>query len=308
MRFIVNFSLLFFLFSSAVKAQEEVILERPDIHLHGTLLSPESETERAVLIIAGSGNTNRNGNTLPGYKNNALKKLAEALTDLGFATLRYDKRGVGESVSDSLNQEELRFEDFANDAAGWVEYLSQTYNDITVVGHSQGGLVAMLALQETEADRMISLAGMASDLHTTLRRQLERQPPFVTGAAYPILDSLKAGVKTESVPQFLNSLLHPSIQDYLISFMRYDPLVEIKKLDIPVLIVQGTTDLQITVEEAMDLAKSYPRSTLAIIDGMNHVLRESPEEMNANLSTYSGPELPLHPDLLPAIEAFLIEE
>ena len=131
------------------------------------------------------------------------------------------------------------------------------------------------------------------------------QPQFVKEAAFPILDSLRIGVKIDSVPPYLNALAHPKIQDYLISFMKYDPREEIKKIQTPILIVQGTVDIQITTEGAKSLATYNSLAQLEIIEGMNHVLKESTENPNENLATYANPNLPLHPGLLPKILPFL---
>lgn len=291
----------------SLKAQEEVRVQTKGVELFGTLLVPEKETKKAILFISGSGATDRNGNTKPTYSNDALKKLAEELTALGFATLRYDKRGVGRSVSDSIRAEDLRFEQYAEDAAVWLSFLRKKYSEITIIGHSQGALVGMMATQKSRADKFISLAGLSEDAYTTVKRQLSNQPAFVVDAAYLILDSLKLGVKVAVIPPFLNSLFNPKTQDYFISFMKYDPRVEIKKMNCPILVVQGTTDLQITVEGATAMSQCSPYANLKIIEGMNHVLRQSTKEVTENMSTYSNSALPLHPDLVNTIKAFLAQ-
>lgn len=288
-------------------AQREIQILSGDITLYGTLLEPDRETENAILIISGSGNTDRDGNTLPIYKNDAIKILAKELTALGYATLRYDKRGVGRSINDLIGAETLRFEQYVNDAANWITYLDEHYDNVTVIGHSQGALVGMMAIQLAPADRFVSLAGLAEDAYTTVRRQLSSQPQFITDAAYPILDSLRNGVTVDSVPPLLLSLFDPRIQDYFISFMRYDPMEEITQLRIPALVIQGTTDLQITVDEARALSEKAIFVRLEIIDSMNHVLREVSSDQSANMATYSNADLPLHPKLVPAIASFLKE-
>jgi len=296
--------LLLFLFSSLF-AQEEVKVSATNVELYGTLLVPEKKTNKAIFIISGSGATDREGNTKPGYVNDALKKLAEELTGLGFATLRYDKRGVGKSISDSLRAENLRFEHYVSDAIEWISFLKKKFGDVTVVGHSQGALVGMMAVQKNKVDRFVSLAGLSEDAYTTVKRQLLGQPKFVVDAAYPLLDSLKSGQKVKNVPPYLNGLFSPKIQDYFISFMQYDPRVEIRKLSCPILVIQGTTDLQITVEGATEMSNNSKYSTLKIIQEMNHVLRKSSSDKNENMSTYSNATLPLHPDLVNAIKNFI---
>lgn len=298
-------SSVLFSYSTTLFAQKNVSLISKGVELFGTLELPKNKTNKAILIISGSGQTDRDGNTKPLYMNDALKKLALELTDLGYTTLRFDKRGVGESSSDSLTYETIRFEDYVLDASNWISYLKEEYSDITVIGHSQGALVGMLAIQNNSVNKFISLAGLSEDLYTTLKRQLSNQPSVVKDAAFPILDSLKMGVKVDSVPPFLESLMGPSVQDYFMSFMKYDPREEIKKLNIPILIIQGSTDLQITVQGATEMSNKSDFASLKIIKDMNHVLRKSSSETAENMATYNNTELPLHDELIEDIKTFL---
>lgn len=299
------FTILIICFSIPLFAQEEVKLTSDAVEMYGTLLIPKKKTNKAILIISGSGSTDRDGNTKPIYINNSLKMLAEELADSGFVTLRYDKRGVGKSISDSMKAEDLRFEQLVNDAAEWISFLKNQYNDVTVIGHSQGALVGMMAIQKNKVNKFISLAGLSEDAHTTVKRQLANQPKFVIDAAYPILDSLKSGIKVKDVPTYLNSLFNPKIQDFFISFMKYDPREEIKKIGLPVLVIQGTNDLQITVAGATEMSTNSHSSSLKVIENMNHVLKKSGKDVTENMNTYNNPILPLHPDLVIAIKQFL---
>jgi alpha-beta hydrolase superfamily lysophospholipase len=298
-------STLLFVHALALSAQQEVKVTVEHLDLYGTLLTPAKKTNKAILIISGSGTTDRDGNTKPMYTNDGLRKLAEELTELGFATVRFDKRGVGKSVSASTTAEELRFEHLISDASAWIAFLKDRYEDITVIGHSQGALVGMVAIQHNEVNRFISLAGLSEDAYTTVKRQLANQPKVVVDAAYPLLDSLKNGFKVKNIPPYLNSLFNPKTQDYFMSFMKFDPREEIKKVNCPVLVIQGTTDLQITVEGATEMSRNASKPSLKIIEGMNHVLRTSPINVNANMATYNNPTLPLHPDLVGIIKEFL---
>jgi len=292
-------------FSTSLFAQQDVSILSKRVELSGTLELPKSKTNKAILIISGSGQTDRDGNTKPMYTNDALKKLAHELTVLGYTCLRYDKRGVGKSLSDSVSYETLRFEDYVIDASNWISYLKKDYTNITVIGHSQGALVGMLAIQRNPVNTFISLAGLSEDLYTTVKRQLSNQPTMVKDAAYPILDSLKIGVKVDTVPQFLQSMMGPSVQDYFMSFMKYDPREEIKKLGIPILVIQGSTDLQITVQGATEMSKNSTYARLKIIENMNHVLRKSSADRAENMATYNNTQLPLHDALVGEIKTFL---
>lgn len=292
-----------------LKAQEEISILSNDIESFGTLIKPNENTNTVVLIIAGSGPTNRNGNTIaPGinYTNNSLKMLAEKLAEHNIASLRYDKRGVGKSTNDSIRQENITFNDFVNDANNWISYLKKNYDTIVVAGHSLGALVGMLAVQQNETTKFISIAGISSSGYETLKRQLStNQPQFVTDAALPILENLNQGKKVDSIPEFLNSLFHPKLQAYIMSWLSYDPKIELKKLTIPILVVQGSTDLQITVEEARTMSKVNPKSELVVIENMNHVLKEVSSDMNKNMATYSNPDLSLHQELMKNIIDFI---
>lgn len=287
-----------------VRAQEEVTIPSGDVILSGTLLAPENATT-VCLIIAGSGPTDRDGNVAQMGKNNSLKLLAEALANEGIASLRYDKRGVGKSSPGKINQSELRFEHFVDDAIAWINFLDPLFDKIIIVGHSQGALVGELAAQETPVDGLVSLAGMAKGAHATIKEQMGQQPAFIQQAAIPILDSLHAGHLVNKVPPLLNSLFRPDIQPFLISFMAYDPREELAELDIPVLIIQGSVDLQITTVSAQALSENYAKAHYAEIKGMNHVLKETTEDRSTNLATYSNPDLPLHSELIPVILDFI---
>ena len=286
----------------SLQAQEEVFVESSGVKLYGTLQAPQSN--QVVLFISGSGPSDRNGNQ-PGYQSNCLKMIADSLEANGIASLRYDKRGVAKSASDQLNWSDLRFEHLIGDAEAWCSYLSTRFDHITILGHSQGALVGLLAAQNQPVDRFVSLAGLANSMYETLHRQLGKQPKFVSDVALPMLDSLAAGIKVDSVPPYLNSLFNPDVQDYLMSALHYDSREEITKLNIPKLVVQGTTDIQIPVEEAEELAALSPQAHLVIIEGMNHVMKPAPEAQITNLSTYNQPDLPLHQDLIPALIKFL---
>ncbi len=299
-------TLLILAFNQYVYSQKEVTIVSNNLQLSGTLIDPNNAAETVVLIISGSGKTDRDGNTNElGYINNCLKMIAEDLSGKGIASLRYDKRGVGKSINDSLNAELLRFSQYIDDATNWINYLKSKYKHVIVLGHSQGSLVGIIAAQKAHPDKFISLAGIGESGYNTLKRQLSKQPKFVTDAANPILDSLNNHIKVDSVPKFLYSVFNPKLQDYLISWLNYSPENEIRKLDIPILIIQGTTDIQITVDDAKMLANSNKNSNLVIIENMNHVLRYFEGDLNQNISTYSNPTLPLHKELMATIINFI---
>lgn len=287
--------------------ENSIVLKTKNGDIHGSILMPDHQGEfPVVLIIAGSGPTDRNGNN-PMMKNNSLKMLAEGLAERGIASVRYDKRGIGESKQAGGDEKSLRFENYIDDAKDWIDFLHQndSFIDIVVLGHSEGSLIGMIAAQKEEVNKYISLAGIGDRASKAIREQLKSQPPFVTDLSSPILDKLESAQTVDSVPPILLSLFRPSVQPYLISWFKYDPTVEIEKLRKPVLIVQGTTDIQVPVSNADVLAQSNPQAQKAIMEGMNHILKVSEADRMKNIETYSNPDLPLHPDLIDILIDFL---
>lgn len=292
-------------------SEDTVRLDTPTGVIEGSLVVPFTPDSSGgipvALIIAGSGPTDRDGNNGM-MTNNSLKMLAYGLAERGIASLRYDKRGIGRSKSAGIEESALRLEHYMDDAAGWIHYLHNDgrFGAVTVTGHSLGGLVGMVAARQAEADKFISLCGTGRPGAETLRRQLQGQPPIFMEYALPVLDSLEQGHLVYHVDPGLNMLFRDDVQPYLLSWFKYDPREEIARLDIPVLVIQGSTDLQIPVEEAEGLAAASEDAELRIFEGMNHVLRTAPPETAKNLPTYNDPDLPLHDGLVDAIAGFVL--
>jgi pimeloyl-ACP methyl ester carboxylesterase len=262
-----------------------------------------------VLLIAGSGPTDRDGNSamLPG-KNDSLKMLAEGLAAKGIASLRYDKRGIGESRSAMTAEQELRFETYIDDAAAWAKQLKKDprFSKVVIVGHSEGALIGAVAARKAAAAAYVSIAGVGRPADAVLRAQLMgKLPPDLRETSDRILGALKDGNTVTEVPASLAALYRPSVQPYLISWFRYDPAEEVKKLTIPVLIVQGTTDMQVSVDDARALAAAKPDPKLEIIEGMNHVLKMVADPTK-QVASYSDPSLPVAPRLVDAIAGFVL--
>jgi hypothetical protein len=284
-----------------------VVLETENGRLEGTLLVPDIKRDIPVaLIIAGSGPTDRNGNN-PGMKNNSLKMLAEGLTKEDIASLRYDKRGIGKSRNAGMHEDSLRFEHYIQDARDWIELLQKRkeFNDIIVIGHSQGSLIGMIASRKKEVKKFISIAGSGESVDKLLLAQLKSQPPYVMEDAKPIIEKLKNGQTVDDIPQYLYSLFRPSVQPYVISQFKYDPCEEIAKLDKQIMIIQGTTDLQIRILDANLLAMSNPNAEKHIIKGMNHIMKNAESDRQKNLATYNQPDLPLTEGLVDKIVKFI---
>jgi len=279
-------------------------------NIEGTLMYPSAPIPVPLaIIIAGSGPTDRNGNN-PMMTNNSLKMLATALADKGIASLRYDKRGIALSKSAGLKENDLRFEMYINDAVEWVKLLKKdiSFNQIVIIGHSEGSLIGMVASQNQGVTRFISLEGAGQPADQIIREQMKAQPPVVMTQSSPILDELVKGNTVENIPPYLSSLFRLSVQPYMISWFRYDPQKEIEKLKKPILIVQGTTDIQVNIDDANRLHSASPDSKLVIIEGMNHILKNAEAEQTKNIMTYRDPNLPLNNELAKVISDFIHEK
>lgn len=289
--------------------EEEYNLDVDKGKIYGTLMMPKDrEGSTVALIIAGSGPTDRNGNN-SSMKNNSLKMIAEALAKEGISSVRFDKRGIGESASLVEKEEALVFEDYVNDVVGWIEKLKKDnrFNKVVVIGHSEGALIGAVAVNNTDVDGFVSIAGVGYSAYETLERQLKAQSQQVFEICKPIMDELMKGNLVDDVPEGLYSLFRPSVQPYLISWFKYDPVEEISKVEEPVLIIQGDNDIQITVEDANRLYEGNPESKLVIIEGMNHILKDAPEDREENIATYSNPTLPLNERFVKELINFINE-
>ena len=308
-----HLALFLFLWSPSVWAvSEDVLLETDLGPLYGTLEIPESPAPKAVaLIISGSGPTDRDGNSamLPG-KNNSLKYLAEGLLEQGIASLRFDKRLIGESASDQLTEEDLRFDLYISDAEFLAGYLKKRFDlPVFLVGHSEGSLIALVAAKSDQVSGVVSLAGVGQNASQVILDQLKKQlPEPMMQQSETVVDSLVAGELVTEYPPELFALFRPSVQPYLISWFRYDPAVELAALDCPVLLIYGTTDLQVPPSEADFLMRADDTARLVVIEGMNHVLKSVSGTMVEQIGSYSDPQLPVVPELIDDVSTFILEE
>ncbi len=274
--------------------------------IDGTLLIPKAvENPNLVIIIGGSGPTDRNGNQ-NFLKNNSLKKLAEGISKNGIATYRYDKRVV-KQLKQGVIDKNILFDDFVTDAISVIDYFKNTrkFNKIYVLGHSQGSLVGMLAAQN-KADGFISIAGAGQPIDQIVVEQIARTYPVFTDDAKRIFESLRDGKKTAKYPPELSAIFNIEIQSFMMNWMQYNPQEEIKKLQIPILLINGTSDLQVEAKEATLLKEAAPKATLKIIDKMNHILVPITDNDNLeNSKSYNEPNRQLSPELIETITEFV---
>lgn len=283
------------------------------IELGGTLTLPKDlrRPVPVVLMIAGSGPTDRNCNSGAQLQSNAYAMLADSLSRLGVAMLRYDKRGSGTNITavvQHLKTEDHRFDFYVNDAVGFARILQadKRFSKVILAGHSEGSLVGMLAARQTNANGFISLAGAGRNIAEILKVQLGReQSPDSQHYINVRLDSLRAGKRVLSVTPGLMPIMNPKMQPAMISWMKYDPAIEIVPFKGPVLIVQGRRDIQVAASEADELKKVRPDAQLVFFETMNHILKEAPDAFMANVQTYSDPKLPLMKGVADAIAEFV---
>jgi pimeloyl-ACP methyl ester carboxylesterase len=296
---------------AALLAGEAVKLDTGSGTLAGTLELPEGKAPVAVvLIIAGSGPTDRDGNSsMIKGKNDSLKMLAEGLAAHGIASLRYDKRGIAESKSAAAKEDALRFEMYVDDAVRWGEYLRKDsrFRALVIAGHSEGSLIGMIAARKLAANGFVSIAGAGQPAGQIILEQLRGKslPAELMKQTEDAVKALEGGHTVESVSPALAALFRPSVQPYLISWFRYDPAREIANLKMPVLILQGTTDIQVTVQDAKRLSAANPAAKLAIIEGMNHVMKDVPADMSKQIASYGDPALPISAKLMDEVVALV---
>ena len=280
--------------------------------LHGTLLTPESQTRAAAVILPGSGPTDRDGNSPQfGIRAAPYRLLAEGLAERGVATIRIDKRGIGESGAAGPAEADLRFNAYADDARAWAaEAAAKTGRPCAwLIGHSEGALVA-LAAAANDSDKvcgLVLLSGAGRPAGEVLREQLAALPEPLKTRAYEVVTELEAGRTVTDPPAELAALFRPSVQPYLISWLALDPAKLAAAYDGPIFVGQGTTDIQVSVADAEAIKVAQPRATLVVWDGVNHVLKTAPAGRAANIATYMDPALPLAPGVAEAVADFVLK-
>lgn len=308
-------ALLLLLCSGLAQAAAPTVLQRPiDLDtgqgvLHGSLLLPQQATPPpVVLIIAGSGPTDRDGNNPASGRLDNLKRLALLLAGEHIASVRFDKRGVAASQPATPDERDLSVERYVADTVAWGRKLraDPRFGPLILLGHSEGALIATLAAEQAGASAVITVAGSGRPVADVLREQLaQRLPPAELARGNAVIDRLQAGQTSLDVPAPLRDVFRPSVQPYLISLLRQDPAAAFARLQIPALIIQGRNDVQVEVADAERLKAAKPDAQLALIDGMNHTLRITPRDMRQQRDSYRNPGLPLARELGERIVAFI---
>jgi len=287
----------------------EVFIDIPGGRLYGTLSAPlSSKPASAVLVIPGSGPTDRDGNSmlLPG-KNDSLLRLGNGLVKAGFLVLRVDKRGIGKSVWPGLREEDMTIGQMAGDAGAWLAYLraAEGIKRIATIGHSEGALVALLSAREAKPEYLVLLAPLSADFFDTLFKQLAGMPEDYLRRARFIYEELKVGRYVNKVDADLLPLFRPSVQPYMRSLIEHRPAALLAAQGIPTLVVAGGRDLQIELADAKALASARPGVGFLPLEDMNHVLKAVKPDLADNQAAYSQPSYPLAEGLVSGIAEFL---
>jgi pimeloyl-ACP methyl ester carboxylesterase len=289
--------------------EREITVDGGAAPLYGSLLTPQgARPGPAVLLIAGSGPTDRDGNsTVPQVRPANLKLIAEGLAAAGVTSLRYDKRAIGKSAPAALSEADLRFTTAVDDAVLFARLLKAQpgVTCVILLGHSEGSLIAALAAQKVETCGVIEASGIGRPLGVVLREQLVHTlPPPLMAQADAGLTELEHGRTIASIPG-LDALFRPSVQPYLISQLTLDPAKALAAVKAPVLILQGDNDVQVSVQDARLLAAARPDAKLVILPGVSHILKDAPTDRPGNLATYADPGRPLAPGVMPEVLAFV---
>lgn len=298
----------------AAPIETAVEVQGPGGLLKGTLTSPERSARAPVMIlIPGSGPTDRDGNNPLGVAGGPYRRLAQALAERGVATVRVDKRGQFGSAGASFGDQGPTVAAYAADMKAWIgEVRRRTGAEcVWLAGHSEGGLVAEVTAQDAQGVcGLVLISAGGRRLSDVIREQITSNPanpPDVLEQSERALSSLERGerIDVSSFHPGLQPLFNPAAQGFLISVFSYDPAELLKTYEGPVLVVQGTTDIQIRMSDAQRLAAARPGVELAVIEGMNHVLRAAPADRMANAATYGDVEAPLSPGVAEAIAGFI---
>ncbi len=282
---------------------QDVTLATDTGALHGTWMTPEGCAPFAtVLLHVGSGPTDRDGNTaIIRGSNDGHLQLAQALQDAGVASLRFDKRGVAASAQADVAG--LVLDSYVDDLTAWVELLRadpDMVGPLTLLGHSEGSLVATIVARTAGVDALVCVAGAGRPFGDVLLTQLTAAlgDPELLAEAAAIIDALEMGNTVDDVPPELQFVFAPSLQPYLISLFARDPAEELAAVTVPVTVVVGSSDTQVPVSEGELLVTAQPRATLVVIDGMTHVFKSDAQGQDA---AYSDPTVPLADGFVDAI-------
>lgn len=298
--------------AAAAAAASPITAPGPQGPLEGTYLDA-GKNAPVVLIIPGSGPTDRDGNSPLGLIAEPYRLLAEALAGKGVSSVRIDKRGMFGSRAAIPDPNKVTISDYATDTHNWVAAIRKRTGVpcVWVLGHSEGALVALVAGQQPQdICGIVLLSGAGRKVGDVIRGQLRASPAFASTLDRDLsaLGSLERSqhVNTAGMSPAELKLFAPQVQDYFIDLLSYDPAKLAGSLKVPLLIVQGERDIQVSTVDAKALAAGQPKATLVLVPAMNHVLKDvASDDRTANVATYADPSLPVDTTLVETIANFV---
>lgn len=310
LKLVLSFALS--VFSVMMHASEnELTIPVRNTSVKGTLTTPYnlSSSTPLVIIISGSGPTDRDGNNPQNIKSSYLKMIAQDLDKNGIASFRYDKRGIAQSSNPDIRESDLTFNDYINDASDICNYFAKEkkYNQIILLGHSEGGQIAInVAANNKNVSKIITIAAPGRTVEEIMLEQLNGLSQNDLDDVKKAFDCMRNNLPVEPQSQISKMIFRPSIIPYMKSWINNNPAEIIKRLKIPVLLISGSTDIQVKAIDARNLKSAYPKATLLTIENMNHPLKEV-KSLNQleQMKSYNSPDLPLHPGLMPPVIAFI---
>lgn len=274
--------------------------------IEGSLYEANVNKDMPLLIISqGSGPTNRNGNQMMMISNYA-KQLSDSLQQRGLNNFSYDKRTV-KYIKEGKIPSDMAFENFVVDLVDVIKYFkSNGYTNIHLVGHSQGSLVSFKAAKIEAVESVISIAGTARTIDIVITEQVAGQYPTLKEALEKGFKELKATDTILKVNPFLQSVFAPKNQKFLNSYAQADPVDAVKALDdLPILVINGTKDIQVPLKDARALDSIAKNSKLIEIENMNHVYRLIEGDRSENVASYTNKDQAISSELVESIVKFV---
>lgn len=300
--------ILFFLLSTNVHFCQEVKEIEIDSIIKGELTLVNSKNSNPLVILTqGSWPTDRNGNQGMMMSNHS-KLLTDSLKNRGINSFRYDKRTIHYINRKSIPNN-IKFNDFVLDLVKVIRYFKKNgFTNIHLIGHSQGSLVSLKAADIEPVKSIISIAGTARTIDLVLTEQITAQYPSLKSSLKKSFKELREKDTIVNVNPFLKSIFLPQNQKFINSWVKINPAEVLKKLDeTPILVIHGTKDIQVPIEDAKKIDSIANHSKLIEIKNMNHVFRIIEGDRNENLASYSNPKQPISSEMIKAISTFVTQ-
>lgn len=301
--------------SSAFAATESTVeAPGPQGPLAGTFLDVGAH-KPVVLLISGSGATDRNGDTVTALKPGTLRLLAEGLAARGVSSVRIDKRGMFGSAHAIPDANQITIHDYVTDVQNWITVIQRRTGApcIWIAGHSEGATVALASASSVRPlCGLILISSPGRPFGELLRSQLHAAPGVQTllPQVDRAIDAFETGktVDPQTLHPGLRHIFHPSVQSYLIDIMRYDPAKLAAAYQGPILLVQGGRDIQVSLEEDFGRLKAAaPKADVLFLPEASHVMKDVPGTERADaLRAYTDSAIPLDAKFVPRVAEFVL--